>query len=326
MTAIKNEPTLFFLCSRDLLKVEVDEDIRHITESDLVRLTVYLDFVQFLSKGHSLSFLKNDRRNGNDIMSFKKQTCTKPPMGLKDNKTNGHYYHLGTIRGKYEIHLAFSTISDLQCDCSILNQELHVHPSVIEIISQAVHTFLSLHASALTGYYESHQNHYDNGQTFNVPLRDLLKEGIAFPILTGHSFFENHEMSFLVTCIGQNDEVGQENEVGQEVCADLIMDEISATFNADSIQKMRMSLAYSVSVQDSAGSPLSVVIQKDAFDSVFLNGLTEAKFFTKCFSGSFSNFQAKKFPIALKEQLSAYTNIHNNASLKGEKLNFYNGN
>ena len=38
------------------------DDIRSLNDNDIVCTTVYLDFVQFLCKGHCLSFLKNQQR------------------------------------------------------------------------------------------------------------------------------------------------------------------------------------------------------------------------------------------------------------------------
>jgi hypothetical protein len=315
MDKIAGKSNLHFIVTTNTFKVDVDEDdIRSLNDNDIVCTTVYLDFVQFLCKGHCLSFLKNTSSNGNNTMLFKKQTWTKPPFGLQENKTNGHYFHLGTIRGKYEVHLSFTSS---ECDCHIHNQELHVKQSIGDIIVDAVHAFLSEFSEPLTGYYCGKENLYATSQPYFIPLRYFLKtDNCSFPVLSGHSFFENHELSFLVTCIGQNDEVSG---------SDAIMLEINSTFNLDRVQDMRMSLAYSVSAKDFNQCPLSVVISKEAFEDDFLNGLSEPRFFTKCFSNNFVNFQAQNFPGNLSRRLATFSSSPDNPSVNGEKLNFYNG-
>ena len=325
MAAISNQPNIWYLLSRNLRKVVLDRsDIRSVISSDKLSMTIYLDFVQFNSDGNNLSFLKKLPASGsglpssgNHIFQFRRQNWSKPAVGLKcQSSMRGHLYYVGQIHAKYDVHLSFKPNSGA-CDCKVNNDELHVHPTISDIIAEGVHCFLSQYASALTGYYSGSKNLYKTQEKFDIPLRDFLKNDLCqFPNLVGHTFFETHKMCFLVTCIGQNDEI--EN-------VQSLFGEIGQTFNFSEVFDLRMSLAYSVSVIDGDQRPLSVVIEKEQFDTDMLNGLSNAKFYHKCFSTSFTNFQSESFPISLSNSISVFNNEAMNSTITEEKLNFYNG-
>jgi hypothetical protein len=228
----------------------------------------------------------------------------------------GHLYHLGQIMAKYDVHLAFKPDGGV-CDCHVNNDELHVCTTVSDIIAQGVHSFLSEYASPLTGYFSGPPNVHNANENFSIPLRDFLKHDICrFPNLSGHSFFENHQMSFLVTCIGQNDEIFDVQS---------LIKEIELTFDLSKAIDLRMSLAYSVSVLDANSRPLSVVIEKEQLDNVDWNRLPNAKYYHKCFSSSFTNFQSEGFPISLGTLISQFNDVATNPTVTEEKINFYNG-